>query len=88
MKAYIDLEKNGYDQIPTGSFHARSAHDFKATNETNIGKTVEFCSEHISDERLMGFMQTFWMPTTKKFEPPIIKAIDLIGAAKNRFNNK
>ncbi|MBY5959172.1 hypothetical protein KUV50_13550 [Membranicola marinus] len=88
VKAYLELEREGYDQIPTGSFHARPADDFKATNETNIGKTVQFCSEHISDDRLMGFMQTFWMPTTKKFEPIILKAIDLMGAAKNRFYNK
>lgn len=85
VKAYLDLEKEGYDQIPTGSFHARPANDFKATNEKNIGKTVQFCSEHIADERLLGFMQTFWMPTIKKFEPTIIKAIDLIGTARKEY---
>ncbi len=87
-KAYLDLEKEGYDQIPAGSFHARPANDFKATNENNIGKTVQFCSEHIADQRLLGFMQTFWMPTIKKFEPTIIKAIDLMGAAKKEYYNK
>ncbi len=43
---------------------------------------------NLDDERLLGFMQTFWMPTTKKFEPTILKAIELMGAAKKEFYNK
>lgn len=82
VKAYLNLEAEGYDQIPTGSYHAVPSQDFKALNPKNIGNTVEFCSKHISDSRLMGFMQTFWMPTTVQFEPTILKAIDLIGEAK------
>lgn len=88
VKAYLDLEAEGYDQIPTGSYHAVPSQDFKALNPKNIGNTVEFCSKHISDSRLMGFMQTFWMPTTIRFEPTILKAIDLIGEAKRSFEEK
>lgn len=87
-QAYLDLEREGYDQMPTGSYHARPAQDFKATNEANIGKTVEFCAEHIDDHRLLGFLQTFWMPTTRQFEPTILKAIDLLGEAKREFQGK
>lgn len=85
VKAYIDLEREGYDQVPTGSFHARPGADFRATNEKSIGNTVSFCSKHIDDSRLMGFMQTFWMPTIKRFSPTILKAIDLMGDAKNSY---
>jgi len=88
VKAYLDLEAEGYDQIPTGSYHAVPSQDFKALNPKNIGNTVEFCSKHISDSRLMGFMQTFWMPTTVQFEPTILKAIDLTGEAKRAFEKK
>lgn len=85
VKAYIDLEREGYDQVPTGSFHAVPGNDFRATNEKSIGNTVDFCSKHIDDQRLMGFMQTFWMPTIERFRPIILKAIDLIGDAKDSF---
>jgi len=88
VKAYLDLEAEGYDQIPTGSFHAVPGKNFQALNPKNIGNTVEFCSKHISDSRLMGFMQTFWMPTTVRFEPTILKAIDLTGEAKRSFKKK
>ncbi len=84
-KTYIDLEAEGYDQVPTGSFHAVPGNDFKATNDLSIGNTVRFCAKHIDDSRLMGFMQTFWMPSIEKFRPQILKAIDLIGEAKNDF---
>jgi hypothetical protein len=88
VKAYLDLEAEGYDQIPTGSFHAVPSENFEALNPNNIGNTVEFCSKHIADSRLMGFMQTFWMPTTVRFEPTILKAIELFGKAKKEFETK
>jgi len=88
VKAYIDLEKECYDQIPTGSYHPRPNSDFRATNEKSIGNTVSFCSEHIADPRLLGFLQTFWMPTTERYRPTLLKAIDLIGEAKKHFDAK
>ena len=84
VKAYIDLDAEGYDQVPTGSFHAIPQKNFEAANDKNIGNTVDFCSKHIDDARLMGFMQTFWMPTTERFRPTIMKAITLLGDAKKR----
>jgi len=81
-QAYIDLEAEGYDQVPTGGYYARPAQDFRAAHEKNIGNTVEFCSKHIADSRLLGFMQTLWMPTIERFRPEILKAIDLMGEAK------
>lgn len=85
VRAYIDLEKEGYDQIPTGSFHPNVGRNFEAINEKSIGNTVKFCSEHIQDQRLMGFMQTFWMPTIERFSSTILRAVDLLGEAKNSF---
>lgn len=80
VKAYLDLEKEGYDQIPTGSNDQN--------NPKSIGNTVEFCSRQIADNRLLGFMQTFWMPTTSKYRDPILQAIDLTGEARIRFEKK
>jgi len=79
-RVYLDLEKEGYDQIPTGSNDQN--------NPKSIGNTVEFCSSQIADNRLLGFMQTFWMPTTSKYRDPILQAIDLTGEARIRFEKK
>ncbi|MBY5959177.1 family 20 glycosylhydrolase [Membranicola marinus] len=83
--AYLDIDAHGYDQIPTGSFHTNNA--------TNIGRTVEFSKEHISDDKLLGFLQTIWKPTIEdsdrhsdmRYEDRIIKGIDLIGEAKKKY---
>lgn len=78
VKAYLDLEKYGYDQIPTGSYHAE--------NEKSIENTVKFCTEHISDSHLVGFLQTFWKPTIEEYRERIIKGIRLAGEARKLYN--
>jgi hypothetical protein len=77
VESYIDLESHGYDQIPTGSFHDN--------NSKSIGNTVRFCKENIQDERLKGFLQTFWKPTIEEYRGLILKGIDLMGEAKEWF---
>jgi len=74
VKAYLDLEEHGYDQIPTGSYHA--------DNAKSIGNTVQFCKKNITSGHLMGFMQSFWKPTIEENRERILKGIDLLGAAK------
>ena len=80
VKAYLDLEAHGYDQIPTGSFHA--------INEKNILNTVQFCDKSIEDTRLLGFLQTFWKPTIEEYRERILKGIELTGNAKEWFVKK
>lgn len=80
VKAYIDLETEGYDQIPTAS------NDQK--NPKSIGNTVDFCSHCIDDKHLLGFLQTFWMPTIEKYRNPILQAIELTGEARRKFEKK
>lgn len=77
VQAYIDLEKNGYDQIPTGSYHAE--------NEKSIMNTTMFSSGNIDDSRLLGILQTFWKPTIEEFRERILKGIDLAGEAREWF---
>ena len=77
VKAYIDLEKAKFDQIPTGSFHNN--------NTKSIGNTVKFCSEHIDDSRLLGFLQTFWKPTIEEYRELILGGIELIGEARRNY---
>jgi len=81
VQAYIDLEREGYDQIPTASFHTND-------RSQSIGLTVDFCSKNLSNKHLFGFMQTFWMPTIEKNRTRILKGIDLIGEAKKKYENR
>ncbi len=76
-KSYIDLEKHGYDQVPTGSFHDN--------NTKSIGNTVRFCKEHVAGNRLLGFLQTYWKPTIEEYRDLILKGTDLTGEAKQWF---
>lgn len=78
VRAYIDLEANGYDQIPTGSFHA--------DNEKSILNTIDFCSSHIDHSRLLGFLQTFWKPTIEENRERILNGIDLAGKARQWYD--
>jgi len=77
VQAYLDLEKNGYDQIPTGSYHNY--------NTGSIGSTVAFGKEYIDDSRLLGFLQSFWRPTIEENRDRIIGGIELLGKAKQSF---
>jgi hypothetical protein len=77
VKAYLDLESHGYDQVPTGSYHAE--------NEKSIMNTVQFCEKNIADKRLYGFLQSFWKPTIEEHRERILKGIELTGDAKDWF---
>jgi hypothetical protein len=54
VNLYMDLEENGFDQIPTGSNYS---------TDTNMRQTVEHCSEIIHPSRLYGFLIAPWRPT-------------------------
>lgn len=73
VKAYLDLEKHGYTQIPTGSYHA--------DNQLNIKNTVAFAEKFISRNLLKGFLQTCWKPTIEEYRTKILKGIALMGEA-------
>ena len=77
VKAYLDLENAGYDQIPTGSYHEN--------NEKSILNTVKFCEKNVSNTRLLGFLQTFWKPTIEEYRDRILKGVELAGDAKGWY---
>ncbi|MGC9327401.1 MAG: Tat pathway signal protein [Candidatus Hinthialibacter sp.] len=80
VKAYLDLEHHGYDQIPTASYHAE--------NPKSIGGTVQFCREKIAPQRLKGFLQTIWKPATEEYRSRYLQAISLAGEAKQEYENQ
>jgi len=71
-RAYVTLERHGYDQIPTGS---------NWSADTNFGDTVEFGLKHIARERLLGFMTAPWRVTLEERRKLHEDAIDQVGAA-------
>ncbi len=73
VQTYLDLEKAGFDQVPTGS---------NWSNDVNFGRTVEFCKKNISRERLYGFLQTPWKATVADSLEHHYRAIEQIEAAK------
>lgn len=68
---YIDLDRHGFDQVPTSSNYI---------HDVNTERTVAFARANLSPERLKGFLQTSWRPTTAEFRDKNLSAIDLLAA--------
>lgn len=80
VRQYIDLEKHGYDQILTGSYHNE--------NPKSIGNTVAFAEQYIGKQHLKGFLQTWWKPTVEENRERILRAVSLIGEARKAYNDR
>jgi hypothetical protein len=72
VKAYLDLEEHGYDQIPTGS---------NWSFFENYQKTVTYCRKNIAPKHLLGFLQTVWKPTLEACRQRHVQAIEQAGQA-------
>ena len=72
VRAYRQLEEEGYDQLPTGS---------NWSTPDNFGKTVDHCTTLIPAPHLLGFLQTTWKPLTETFRDDHIAAIDQVATA-------
>ena len=78
VEAYLDLEKQGYDQIPTGTNLA--GYDWASPD--SFERTVHWCARHIFPKRLFGFLQTAWQPTTARHRRQHLDAIERVARAK------
>jgi hypothetical protein len=79
LKAYTDLEEHGYDQVPTGTSYYPDIQD-------NMMGNVKYCTKHIADSRLLGFLQTVWVPTIDENRELVLKGIELTGDAKRWYD--
>lgn len=70
VKAYEDLDKAGFDQVPAGS---------NWSCDENFSGTVKFCRKVCSPERLKGFMMAPWFFTLPEWEKKNLEAINLVG---------
>ena len=71
LRTYEELDKSGFDQIPTGS---------NWSCDDNFAKTVEHCRKVCHPSRLKGFMTAPWFFTLPKFEQKNLEAVDQVAA--------
>lgn len=69
VRAYLDFDEHGYDQIPTGS---------NWSAKQNFPKTVDYLKGRLDRKRLKGFLQTPWLPTIPEYRDKHIEAIDAV----------
>ncbi len=73
VKAYLTLEKAGFDQVPCGSTH---------NSDANVTGTVKFAREHISKNLLKGFLLAAWVGgVLPQNEEKHLHAIDVMAEA-------
>ncbi|NQU45227.1 Tat pathway signal protein [bacterium] len=72
VRAYLDLQEKGYDQVPTGSNHS---------NPENIVRTAAWAKRYLSPESLKGLMQTHWRETLEIRRGHHMEAIEWAGKA-------
>ena len=69
VQTYLDLDKAGFEQIPTGS---------NWSNDVNFKGTVAFCRKNLSPQRLKGFLMAPWFFTLKKWQEKNLQAIEQV----------
>ena len=79
VKTYDDLDKAGFDQVPTGS---------NWSNDANFLGTVDYCRRACSPERLKGFLMAPWYFTLPEWESKNLAAVDQVGAAIRSFGKQ
>jgi hypothetical protein len=70
VRTYLDLDKAGFDQIPTGS---------NWSNDVNFKRTVEFCRKNVAPQRLKGFLMAPWFFTLNAWQEKNLQAIGQVG---------
>lgn len=71
------FDKHGIDQVPGGS---------SCYYKENFEALTKYCSEHISKERLLGFLQTSWEMNTEPYYEKLKNCSDAFAIAKKQFN--
>jgi hypothetical protein len=80
LRAYLELERLGFDQIPAGS----TTHTYGQPVD-NFEGTVPFCVEQIAPERLLGFLQTVWRPVVPGARERFLASIEAVGRARATY---
>ena len=79
LKGYEDLDKHGFDQVPTGSnWGARD----------NFVKLTKYCAEKFNPDLQLGMMQTAWERITEPWMPQINHSVDMLREAREWYENR
>jgi len=66
VQAYLDLDKAGFEQVPTGS---------NWSNDVNFKGTVAFSRKNLAPDRLKGFLMAPWFFTLPEWQEKNMQAI-------------
>ena len=69
VRTYLELDKAGFEQIPTGS---------NWSNDANFKGTVAYCRKNLSPQRLKGFLMAPWFFTLKAWQEKNLQAIEQV----------
>jgi hypothetical protein len=73
---YGVFEKAGFDQMPAGSC---------CYHEECLPMLVDYCTDHISNAHLLGFMQTTWEPLMEKWKQDLDRGNRAVLAARETY---
>ncbi len=79
VNAYDLLNQHQYDQIPTGS---------NWNNDINFVETIKYCIEHISPDRLQGFLMAPWARTEETVRDKHMAALEQVREAMQVYESK
>ena len=76
LQAYVELDRLGFDQIPTASTYH---------HESNISDTMELAKEDLTREQLKGILSAPWCPCQGDSWYRIMQEAIYMGTAKEKF---
>ena len=79
LKGYEDLDKHGFDQVPTGSNWGA---------KDNFVKLTKYCAEKFNPDLQLGMMQTAWERITEPWMPQINHSVDMLREAREWYENR
>ena len=79
LECFDVLDKNGFEQVPTGSTWS---------SPDNMERLTAYCKSRLSGDRLLGFMQTPWYLTLDENEAILNEAADRMYASRKLYEGR
>ncbi len=76
VKAFLELDAAGYDQIPTGS---------NWSHDGNFANLVKYCRDNVGPDRILGYLQSNWHFEHVEPREHIMRSIQLAKEAKEAY---
>ena len=76
VKAFLELDAAGYDQIPTGS---------NWSHDRNFANLVKYCRDNVNPDKILGYLQTNWHFEHVEPQEHIMRSIQLTKDAKEKY---